>query len=140
MRFRIAKLFELITVVAVFFTLLKYIPPLGLMLPSLYVSFLVVTRSIHNGNTQSSTLMKIGAASGITTMYTVGLIAMLALILPPFFASQATSDSSSWLYAILIGFLLGYGAIGALLGALIGQWAGMFDQWSASRKPTQADG
>lgn len=140
MKFRVANLFELVAVVAVCLALLRYVPPLGLVLPSLYVSFCVVSRSIQKGSTQPSRLMKVGAASGIATMYTIGLVALLALILPRYVASPATPSSPSWLIAILVGFLVGYGAIAALLGALIGQWTGLFNQWIASRKHTQADG
>ena len=139
MKFGIATLLELTLVVAVCIALLAYVPPLGLMLPSVYISSRMVARSIRNGKTASRTLMKTGAIAGIVTMYTIGAFAMLLVILPRYSGSPGVS-TSPWLTTIVAGFVFGYGGIAAGIGALIGQWTGMYASWHASRERKQCGG
>ncbi len=139
MKFGIATLFELTLIVAVCISLLAYVPPLGLMLPSVYVSSRMVARSIRNGKTALPTLMKTGAIAGVVTMYAIGALAMLMIVLPRFSGSPG-APTSSWLTAIAAGFVFGYGGIAAGIGALIGQWSGMYVRWNASRERKQCGG
>ncbi len=80
MKFRVATLLEVTTVIAVCMAVLSYVPPVGLMLPSIYASARAVARSAGKGNRDPSSLMKCGAIWGVLSMYTIGLLALSLLL------------------------------------------------------------
>ena len=125
--FRIATLFEITFVAAVCLSLLIYIPPLGLLVPSLYASTRAVTSSVRNGTCVPKLLMKTGAIWGILAMYSIGTLALFVMLASRY--SELGPAPASWLAAILSTFVIGYGAIAAGLGALIGQWTGLYLSW-----------
>ena len=125
--FRLVTLFEFTFVAAICLSTIAYIPPLGLILLSVYASSRSVANATQNGNRTPKLLMKTGAFWGIVAMYTIGTPALLVILASRF--SESGSASLSWLFAILSAFVIGYGAIAAGLGALIGQWTGLYLSW-----------
>lgn len=126
MTYRILTLLELAIVVAICVSMLIYVPPLGLLLPSIYASARFVTRSLRNGNTESTSLARTGAVWGVAVMLSFGLAAATIMVGHGIYTADpgSTVGLESWVRAILLGFVVLYGGMAAVIGGLIGVCSG----------------
>jgi hypothetical protein len=116
MTYRLVTLLEVTLVVAVCLSMLIYVPPLGLLLPSIYVSARFVTRSLRKGNTDSTILARTGAVWGVAVMLSFGLAAATIMVGHRIYTADPGSSVGldSWLPAILLGFVVLYGGMAAV--------------------------
>jgi hypothetical protein len=128
MNHRLATLLEVTLVFAVCLSMLRYVPPLGLLLPSIYVSARVVTRSLRNGNVALTTLARTGAGWSVAVMLSFGLATATIMIGHRIYTADPSVavDFESWLPAIFVGFVVLYGGMAAVIGGLIGACSGAY--------------